>query len=174
MGRTDEQKSYDKGYAEGSKAGVLERISEDATRGVFDRMGVSKNEKARQEGYDKGWDNTNGDNTSSGGGGSSCYITTACVGYFGLPDDCQELRVLRRFRDRVLLPTPAGRRAVKEYYQVAPELVAAVAAHPMASRIWQKVYGQIQQAVKLVRMGSFDQAFRHYQAMTKELQHLVG
>src|SRR5262249_51645401 len=54
----------------------------------------------------------------------ACYISTAAVHALGLPDDGPELNALRRFRDHVLLPTEPGRRAVAEYYEIAPRVVA--------------------------------------------------
>ena len=63
---------------------------------------------------------------NSGGGKKGCFITTAACELRGLPDDCHELRVLRRFRDDVLVTSREGRALVEEYYRVAPRLVLIV------------------------------------------------
>jgi hypothetical protein len=55
-----------------------------------------------------------------------CFITTACCELIGLPDDCWELRTLRRFRDEVMLPTAEGRADVARYYQLAPAILGAI------------------------------------------------
>src|SRR3954470_9525489 len=46
-----------------------------------------------------------------------CFITTACCELLGLPDNCFELRLLRRYRDRVLARLPGGREKIALYYR---------------------------------------------------------
>jgi len=58
--------------------------------------------------------------------GRGCFITSACCEGLGRPDDCWELRTLRRFRDGVMLATADGRRDVATYYRVAPALAIAL------------------------------------------------
>lgn len=52
-------------------------------------------------------------NPDSGG----CYLTTACVEAKGLPDDCEELTILRDFRDHWLKKQPGGAEEIAEYHQ---------------------------------------------------------
>ena len=47
--------------------------------------------------------------SSSGG----CYLTSACTAAMGLPDDCEELSILRRFRDEWLSKQPGGKETLK-------------------------------------------------------------
>ncbi len=56
---------------------------------------------------------------SSGG----CFITTAICEGLGLPDDCEELQVLRAWRDSYLVNTEDGKESVQLYYDVAPILL---------------------------------------------------
>jgi Ca2+-binding RTX toxin-like protein len=44
-------------------------------------------------------DVTRAQHPSGGGGGISCFLTTAVVHWAGKTDDCHELTTLRRFRD---------------------------------------------------------------------------
>jgi len=69
-----------------------------------------------------------------------CYITSATCRRRGLPDDCAELTLLRRFRDTVLLADPAGRAAVAEYYAAAPAVVAAIDARTDANAVYDRLY----------------------------------
>ncbi len=83
---------------------------------------------------------------SSGG----CYLTTACVGAKGLPDNCTELQALRRLRDEFLMPTEFGRKAVAEYYVTAPAIVEAIQSREGAHAVWEGVYREIVEAASLV------------------------
>jgi tetratricopeptide (TPR) repeat protein len=64
-----------------------------------------------------------------------CYIATACYGDYDHPD----VRVLRRFRDAHLLPTPAGRLFVRCYYFLSPPLAARLAHVGWLARFLRRV-----------------------------------
>jgi hypothetical protein len=101
---------------------------------------------------------------------SGCYLTTACVQTVCLPDNCFELETLRSFRNKFLMPEVSGRKAVREYYRIAPEIVQAIGEHNDAQSIWQDVYRDIRHAVSLILSGDFEGAFKHYQQMTLRLR----
>jgi len=61
-------------------------------------------------------------------GPGGCFIATACYGSTHAP----EVDVLRRFRDRVLLPRPAGRAFVAWYYRTSPPVAAYLTVHSFA------------------------------------------
>ncbi len=52
-----------------------------------------------------------------------CFLTTACVKYYGLKDDCYQLQTLRKFRDGYLSGSSQNRILVHQYYSIAPRLV---------------------------------------------------
>ncbi len=60
--------------------------------------------------------------------GKQCFVTTAAYG----DADHPVVEVLRRFRDRFLLPTAAGQVLVRIYYDAGPSLAAAIEGHPAA------------------------------------------
>jgi len=113
--------------------------------------------------------------TNTPTGDMDCFLTTACVRAMGLPDDCQELTVLRRFRDEHLMKTFAGRAEVARYYRIAPQVVLAIrqAASPEAEgiAIYQSL---VSPAVKSIEAGNFDEAFQHYRQTVLALAQRFG
>ncbi len=69
-----------------------------------------------------------------------CFLTTACVDFAGLPDDCFELATLRRFRDEVLMRMPGGPDDVALYDRVAPAIVERIGGSPNRSRELARLY----------------------------------
>ena len=68
----------------------------------------------------------------------------------GEPDDGPTLTTLRTFRDEYLLATPAGRALVREYYAVAPVIVARV---PVGHTDWRWIAQRIDACVDAIAAG---------------------
>jgi hypothetical protein len=58
--------------------------------------------------------------------GSSCVLTTAACHAVGLPDDCFELRTMRRLRDRWIITQPFGSTALQWYGAVSATILSAM------------------------------------------------
>ena len=78
--------------------------------------------------------------TNSSGGGSLCFITTAVCESRGLPDNCEELEVLRCFRDTYMLARSEYRPLVAQYYRVAPKIVDGINSLPFAGAVYDYLY----------------------------------
>lgn len=91
-----------------------------------------------------------------------CFLTTACVEYKGLPDDCEELTVLRHFRDSYLLALPTGPAMVAEYYRIAPSIVRRIWEEEECAAIWEAMFQTVQQCVQLIRAGQNAVAMQQY------------
>lgn len=108
------------------------------------------------------------ENSSSSGG---CYLTTACVGYKGLADDCVELSTLREFRDTYMKELPSGKEEVQEYYETAPGIVDAINSSDEAGCVYEAIYSDvIEPCVKLIQEGKNEEAYKKYKEMVADLK----
>lgn len=107
-------------------------------------------------------------------GGGGCYMTTACCEYRGLPDDCRELTAMRRLRDEYVRRTPEGRRAIEEYYRVAPGLVRRIDASADRVALYDFIYGVVSRCAALVERDDFAGAERAYYGMVRRLSEALA
>lgn len=109
--------------------------------------------------------------TKSGG----CFITTAVTKSKGLPDDCAELQLLRKFRDDYMLTTEEGKSLVATYYAIAPVIVAKLDLLPTSASIYARLDSLfIQPALHRIGSGEFDVALGIYTALVLEAAKIVG
>ena len=106
---------------------------------------------------------TKGKTTSASGGGG-CFLTTACCEYKGLGDNCEELTVLRNFRD-----TKVPKDTVRKYYSIAPSIVEKIKDSP---EHLEYVYGVITECVKDIRLNNDSDAIDKYSNMVVKLSSL--
>ena len=110
----------------------------------------------------------NSKDTDAGG----CFLTTACVRSKGLPDDCEELTILRHFRDSYLLSRENGRSDIAHYYSSAPKITIRINELPNAEQIWNELYDSlVVPCVHLIRQGRNDEAYTKYKSITEELEN---
>ena len=98
-------------------------------------------------------------------------MTSACVEAKGLPDDCEELMVLRNFRDNWLKQQPGGKEEVAEYYATAPQIVTEINKRADAREIWNALYDAlVAPCVKLIQAGAMEQARERYKKTALKLK----
>jgi len=105
----------------------------------------------------------------SPGNRDNCFITTACVRRRGLQDDCEELTVLRGFRDQVLCRFEEGRTLCDLYYRISPGIVAAIAGSGNAAAIYGRLYEIVGYCVDAVQRGDHSAALQAYAGMVVAL-----
>ncbi len=104
--------------------------------------------------------------------GGGCYITTACAVAMGLPDDCEQLTVLRQFRDHYLLKTPVGPYLVEIYYADAPRIVEAINRLSDPGLAYRAIFPVVQYCVELIKRREEDLACRMYIDMVMGLKKI--
>ena len=121
--------------------------------------------------YGSKWDGSQGSNNKTSEDG--CYLTTACVEARGLPDDCEELTILRQFRDTYLKNREGGEQEIEQYYKTAPRIVHQINAGKNAGEIWNSVYEEmVAPCVQMILQGREEDAFWHYRSCALKLTAL--
>lgn len=97
-------------------------------------------------------------------GTAGCVVSTACARALGLPDDCRQLTVLRRFRDDYLFSTPKGRAEVERYYELSGPLLAKLRTIDAQEHEYRQIMVTlVEPTVRLVEEGRLAEALGHYQ-----------
>ncbi len=108
---------------------------------------------------DGGWSNSADRWSDAGGGGGGCFITTACVEYKGLADDCAELQTLRKYRDVLVQEDEDFRGKVLEYYRKAPLIIQEIEKSSEREMVYDSLYtNMVQPCVSLLEEGKIDEA----------------
>lgn len=98
-----------------------------------------------------------------------CFLTTSCVQWRGLPDDCHELTVLREFRDGYLQGTVGGSQLIETYYRIAPGLVERIEQSETADATLAWIYEIVSQCVAAIGQGDSERAVVLYRGMVNRL-----
>lgn len=101
----------------------------------------------------------------TGGGSSGCFLTSACVEYMGKADGCEELTVLRAFRDNYVKKTADGGELVKQYYEIAPEIVEKIDGSQKREYFYKYIYGVVTACVKFIKENKYKEALSEYKKM---------
>lgn len=100
-----------------------------------------------------------------------CFITTACVNYFGLDDECYQLQTLRKFRDNYLLKSTGNELLVQQYYKIAPRIVRCINNDKNRDDLFALVFLEINNACIAIEKKQFNNAKSIY---TKIVQQLLA
>lgn len=72
-----------------------------------------------------------------------CYLTSACMSKQGdlFEDDCQELTILRKFRDTYVKDNYP--KDIDTYYSIAPKIVEKIEKLPDCNEIFNRIYDEL-------------------------------
>lgn len=99
-----------------------------------------------------------------------CYFTTACMHVMkdSFDDSCQELTILRNFRDTYVKGHHPE--AIDEYYKTAPEIVRAIGCKVDSQLIYKNMYHDLVQAtISLISKGENEDAYNLYRDYGKRM-----
>lgn len=100
-----------------------------------------------------------------------CYITTATCITLGLADDCEQLTLLRWFRDNYLLTSSQGRKDIAEYYKTAPKIVRAINTLDNPISIYHAIYNSsLLPACIAIKNRNYAQAYCIYKRLVNHLK----
>jgi len=103
--------------------------------------------------------------SSNSSGSFGCFLTTACCQYKGLPDNCEELNVLRQFRDSFV-----PKHLVERYYRIAPNICVHIQGDEKAL---EYVYRVVKNCVNDIKEGRKEMALSRYTSMVNKLEQEV-
>ncbi len=118
--------------------------------------------------------NRTGASSSSGSSGSFCFLTTAMWDYYGKPDDCDELNVLRQFRDNWMSQNEEGRQLISEYYEIAPAIVKAIDEDFDVVSVYSMIRDVIYHCLDLLGKGDNQGCLDSYKEMVQFLADKYG
>lgn len=100
-----------------------------------------------------------------------CYVTTAVCRNLGKGEDCEELRLIKEFRDSYLASTKEGQALIEEYYDIAPTLVKRIAKDASAEEKYIWLWNTyLAPCVAYIRNGEPEHCKETYCSMMEELR----
>lgn len=100
-----------------------------------------------------------------------CFITTAVCESLHKPDDCEELTMLRAYRDTYMASTEEGRELVRRYYDIAPTIVHKIDRRSDAGEIYSGIYEEhLIPCLDSIREGENERCLEQYRGMVESLE----
>ncbi len=158
-----------------NKEKIVIRVNEDK-RGkshinIYDKDPQDPTHKSIHINIDKNTDKGNIVDTTNGSKETTdvgCFLTTACMKNKGVNfvDDCEELSVLRWFRNNFVSSFDT-----EHYYTTAPIIVEAISKCEDENEIYEKIYNSvIVSCVNLIKKEEYNQAYNIYRACVLTLE----
>ncbi len=94
----------------------------------------------------------------------SCFMDNCEV------DGCEELAVLRKFRDEYIMSTAEGRALVEKYNKIAPEIVGHINASDKKEIYYKYIREVVDRCVRLIKVNENERALIEYKFLVKNLK----
>ncbi len=110
------------------------------------------------------------DEINSGFKNKLCYITTAVCDGMHKPENCDELRKLKEYRDSYLAKQPDGQKIIDLYYDIAPTIVKRIGRSGDPDMVYNHLWTEyIDPCIKLIDEGKNEECRELYSVMVKKL-----
>lgn len=167
-------RDYEQAISHYSKAGTFKDAWECIKR-VRNQKSVQEQEEEKEEVYQPTQNyhatNLKTYNGSSGG----CFITTASAVCLQKGDDCEELNLMRKFRDEYVCNSEKGQELVLEYYRIAPLILEKLNQESDAEEIYHSIWcNDILPSIDCMNSGNPAGAQEIYIRMVKKLAERFG
>jgi len=101
---------------------------------------------------------------------SGCFLTTATCLALGKEDNCEEILAYKKYRDEVLINDTDGANLIREYYHIAPQIVASIDKEENKQAIYTAMFNNyISKGYGFLKQKDYPNAKRTYIALVKEL-----
>ena len=104
---------------------------------------------------------------------NDCFLTSACVDFMGKPDDCEELTILRDFRDNYMKTLENCQTYSAEYYEIAPQIVERINSSDKKSEFYNNIYSIIMNCIDLIKHNKNEEALDKYRDMVFKLKREI-
>lgn len=131
---------------------------------------IAKNEEEKTEDTYYRTESTTSDYSSS-----FCFITTATCTALGKGDQCEELQLIRWYRDSYLMLEEDGVELIKEYYRIAPMIIEKIDNKKESKAIYRRIFQEyICKCYKLISNRNYKKAKEKYIEMVMDLANKYG
>ena len=163
----------DKGVISEDKIFGSEVGKKDKDGNITIHAGIFTSEEARisksGDVYEKGL--FGGDKEKVGEAKSACILSSACITARGLPDDCDELTILRKFREDYLEGTARGNSILQEYQNISGQILQWIDRSDDRLVLYNDLYRRlVRGTVDLLCLGQIEAAINHYRVIVREYQ----
>lgn len=111
--------------------------------------------------------------STSNSNDSWCFLTTAVCLALDKGDNCEELQVIRHYRDEHLIYDQDGEALICEYYQMAPQIIKCINLQANHLDIYLQLYHKYIKNIYLyLKLKKYSQAKKLYVQMVKELYQI--
>jgi hypothetical protein len=94
---------------------------------------------------------------------TGCFLSTACIEFKGLADDCKELQILRKFRDEYVSSLINGTEKIFFYYKYSPEIVKKISASSSQEKTLEDLYEMVIKAINYIENDDYFSALVLYE-----------
>ena len=101
-----------------------------------------------------------------------CFITTAVCDSLAKGDNCFELNAFRYFRDFWLKKQSDGMSLIREYYQIAPQIVKNINKQTDSKKVYNDIWeNYLVECLKLLQKKKYNECKNVYISMVQDLKN---